>query len=415
MNREKLLAFYTSQLNDNFIPYWESKIDEQFGGVFSCIQNDEDTILSHNKYTWSQGRFLWMNSRLLQLRERYTLAVNKKWERSAHKTYEFLQSNGKLENQHVVNATEADGTKIDTELDVSIFADCFYILGYNAYANYVKDQTIFHEALDTYRLVKRRIEENNFKSEPYPIPDKFESHSIPMILINVAEELYDTAIIFDDHSSLELKEDIKIYFIKIMKDHFNGSRIVEMLPKRDEDKDTLLARHVNPGHTLECVWFLSESLHHFTSEEQRKYEIMLLQLIKDTLATGWDKEYGGLFRFVDEKGGKPAGRLIHDRFEELINDTWETKLWWPHSEALYTILKFALTYEDQDLLLWYEKLESYVFSTFPSSEGKEWTQIRDRFGQPIRKVVALPVKDPFHIVRNFLLIQHLLKGDEKWR
>jgi N-acylglucosamine 2-epimerase len=39
---------------------------------------------------------------------------------------------------------------------------------------------------------------------------------------------------------------------------------------------------------------------------------------------------------------------------------------------------------------------------------REWLQIRTRDGAPQDKVVALPVKDPFHITRNLVLILELL-------
>ena len=36
----------------------------------------------------------------------------------------------------------------------------------------------------------------------------------------------------------------------------------------------------------------------------------------------------------------------------------------------------------------------------------EWIQIGNRQGEPMEKVVALPVKDPFHIIRNFAAPDH---------
>jgi N-acylglucosamine 2-epimerase len=65
--------------------------------------------------------------------------------------------------------------------------------------------------------------------------------------------------------------------------------------------------------------------------------------MKEALALAWDAEHGGLLRFVD----------VHD-----------------------------------------QRLERTV---------REWIQIRDRAGRPLQKVVALPVKDPFHIMRCFML------------
>jgi len=58
----------------------------------------------------------------------------------------------------------------------------------------------------------------------------------------------------------------------------------------------------------------------------------------------------------------------------------------------------------------YDKLHSYTFKIFPNPDKKtgEWIQIRDRRGNPLNKVVALPVKDPFHIIRSTLLMIDLL-------
>ena len=60
------------------------------------------------------------------------------------------------------------------------------------------------------------------------------------------------------------------------------------------------------------------------------------------------------------------------------------------------------------------QVSDYVFSTFPAEEeGKEWLQIRDREGRPESKIVALPVKDPFHIMRNLIMILDLLQEAEQ--
>jgi N-acylglucosamine 2-epimerase len=39
----------------------------------------------------------------------------------------------------------------------------------------------------------------------------------------------------------------------------------------------------------------------------------------------------------------------------------------------------------------------------------EWIQIRNRKGEPEEKVVALPVKDPFHVTRVFIHIINCLE------
>jgi len=50
-------------------------------------------------------------------------------------------------------------------------------------------------------------------------------------------------------------------------------------------------------------------------------------------------------------------------------------------------------------------LYAYVGNWLQVLDGNcagEWVQIRDRAGKPEDKVVALPVKDPYHITRAFM-------------
>src|SRR5699024_2042515 len=117
--------------------------------------------------------------------------------------------NAVMNNNHIVYAVERDGTKIPNQMDISIFADCFYVLGMNAYAKYKNKGNIFNETLEFYRSLKEIIVKKDFKSEPYPIPKGFRSHSVPMILLNVSEELYETAKILDHSSRIELYNDMK--------------------------------------------------------------------------------------------------------------------------------------------------------------------------------------------------------------
>ena len=109
--------------------------------------------------------------------------------------------------------------------------------------------------------------------------------------------------------------------------------------------------------------------------------------------------------------GDDAG-VEHETMTHQLSD-WSSKLWWVHSEALYTSLLCYLKSGDPAFKEWFERTFDYVFSTFPGKdpEIREWIQIRTREGAPLEKVVALPVKDPFHITRNLLLILELLYGE----
>ena len=102
-------------------------------------------------------------------------------------------------------------------------------------------------------------------------------------------------------------------------------------------------------------------------------------------------------------------------FEQLIVDTWDTKIWWPHSEALYGALLAERAGGGAPFADVHDQVFRYAFATFPNPDARvgEWIHIRDRAGAPIDKVVGLPVKDPYHLTRNLLfLIELLAEGVE---
>lgn len=117
--------------------------------------------------------------------------------------------------------------------------------------------------------------------------------------------------------------------------------------------------------------------------------------------------------FVDREGGPPGRNkegIEHTSMVKQIEQNWDSKLRWPHSEALYTIMLLYKLIGDPELLAQYSRLHDYSFKTFPNPDRSvgEWIQIRSRSGKLINQVVALPVKDPYHIIRNVILIIELL-------
>ncbi|MDR4890126.1 AGE family epimerase/isomerase [Fredinandcohnia sp. QZ13] len=401
MDTQKLVSFYQKEIEENFWPFWEKAFDEEAGGVFTCFSNDGSTLVSKDKYTWSQGRFLWLCAELYRLAEQGKIALSKnRLKKMADKTYLFLVNHTVMENNHVLYTVTDDGKPVQE--DISVFADCFFVIGVNKYADVFKNEGAFDQAYQVYESIHQRIEEGHFRTEPYPIPVGYSSHSIQMIMLNVAQEVEETAEKF----SKPIQKKAKSISKKIMQEFIlEDGRIIELKPEDASNEDTLLANHVNPGHALESIWFHVHSLH----ERDEKVLQLLSKVTLQAIHLGWDEEHGGLLRFVDKNGAEPQGRRIDDPYEKLILDTWDTKLWWPHSEALYTLLLLYKKTKEERFLEWYKTFFEYSFTTFPNpnKEIGEWIQIRDRQGRPLQKVVALPVKDPFHILRNFILILKL--------
>lgn len=110
--------------------------------------------------------------------------------------------------------------------------------------------------------------------------------------------------------------------------------------------------------------------------------------------------------------GEPVGSTDGVADEPMTRQLsgWDDKLWWVHSEALYTTLLCYARSGDPVFLDWHDRIFAYTFRTFPNPdpEVREWIQIRRRDGSPQEKTVALPVKDPYHIARNLVLLLELL-------
>lgn len=416
MNRtnKNFLDFYTEHVEGVILPFWHRAVDTNYGGIFTCFSNDGSTLLSRDKYTWSQGRFLWLWSRLASMAGKNQIAGDQEeYLFQADKTASFLLENVFLENGNCAFVLDEEGKMKESHpgqgYDTSFYADCFIVLGLTEYIRASKRTSFISTILSLFDSIIERLDKGKIRSEPYPIQDGYRSHSVSMIMLNVTQEIAEVLQSFNHMRSHEFVNKSLFYMNDII-DHFmmDEGRIIELLPNNPSRKrDTLLARHVNPGHAAECMWFVMK-----TAERAGNLEVInrAVQTIKWAFGIGWDKEYGGLLRFADHSGGEPKGRLIDDPYEKLIRDTWDTKLWWPHSELLYAaLLGYSLT-QDSELISIYEQMEKYVFDTFPNTNQEigEWIQIRARNGEPFNKTVALPVKDPYHTLRNLLLIIELL-------
>jgi N-acylglucosamine 2-epimerase len=123
-----------------------------------------------------------------------------------------------------------------------------------------------------------------------------------------------------------------------------------------------------------------------------------VRLIKRHMEHGWDSEFGGLLLAVDADGNDEIGWNFPD-----------TKIWWPQVEAMYALLLAHKLRGESWGLSWYWKVHEIAFRHYPNWEHGEWTQKMDREFRPITDVVALPVKDPFHLPRVLIHAVELLQ------
>ena len=400
INKKCELEFYRKILYESILPFWEKyTFDEKYGGIFTCISNDGQQLISEDKYIWSQGRALWLLSRIL----RHSEISRERLERIsalADKTAEFLMKNSRLDNGNCVFLTDREGNKklSGDVYDLSTYVDCFVILGVAEYAAYKADHRALGFSLDLYRHTKKRFEAGDFRTDPDPTPSGYRAHGVTMIRTNTARTLADAAVHLS-HPDADIISLDAYNFAKYTLDTFtDDNEILRELVYTDGtfDNESMIGRYVNPGHIIEDCWFMHEEWQKFGDFE--RYE-KTKRVMKNALRLGWDSEYRGIRHFAD-----PNEPMVRKTREDC-----DSRLWWVHSEALYSTLLFGEC--DEEISAWYPRVKEYVFNTFPNTENDkgEWIQIRARDGRPENRVVALPVKDPYHIIRNLLYIIELLK------
>ncbi len=411
-NTSSLKTFYRHHIETDLLPFWSRALDHQNGGIYTCYNNQGNELISKHKYSWSQGRYLWLWSKLVSLIEAGRLTGDADQIRKhLQKTIHFIGKHVFLDSGNCAFLLSETGEKIEPHpgsgYDTSIFADCFIVIGFAAYASMMKDPDCYQRATHLYKNIKHRIDNGDFRTDPYPVPDGFRSHAIPMILLNVSQELADAAENTGSTGTGEWYRDSIRYMNDIMENFYQPEQTVkEFLPMDVSLENTVICRHLNPGHAIESMWFV---IHTARKIDRSDIVQKALKAIKHAVKIGWDIDFGGLFRFVDVSGGKPDGEKRNFKLEGMISQTWDMKLWWPHAEALYALLLGYKMTGDVDLMKLHNKIHSYAFNTFPNPDPSigEWIQIRERDGTPAEKVVALPVKDPFHILRSLLLILDL--------
>ena len=164
---------------------------------------------------------------------------------------------------------------------------------------------------------------------------------------------------------------------------------IEILGADNRELDTPEGRDFQPGHGIECAWMLLvEALRLENSELMDT----ALTMLKWHIVKGWDEDYGGFYWFLNIDGKTP------------FKKGWDNKPWWSPAEALIGLMLAYEETSDAWYSDWFDRVHEYAFRIFPDRENGEWYQMCDRRGRPVEQVVALPVKDPFHLPRAVMFI-----------
>jgi N-acylglucosamine 2-epimerase len=384
LDRKEIYRKYRHLLLDGIVPFWmKYGIDREHGGVLSCIRED-GSIISGDKFIWSQARSVWTFAALYNRVEKRAEFLE-----AAENSIKFLLAHGRDKEGKWVYHTDREGRVIEGA--TSIYADCFVVYGLSEYYRAVADDRILQVARDTFDRIRRRIEEPDFQeTAPYPLPIGWKNHGIPMIMTETTGEL---AVTTGDSSLDDLAAE---YASRVMNHFVRPERkvLLEFLTSEYCELPPPAGTFVMPGHAIESMWFV---MHLARRRGDRELIRRAAEVVRWHLEFGWDPEYGGIFLSRDIQGGEPY--LPHS----------EKKLWWPHVEAIYaTLLVYELTGEPWSLE-WFHRVSDWSWSHFPAGNG-EWHQRLTREGKPTTELIALPVKDPFHLPRGAMLVMQLMES-----
>lgn len=397
----ELRLFLEHHLEHHILPFWfkHAMPANNQGGINTCIAGD-GSLLSDDKYMWSQLRAIYTFSALYNhfRKDEKFLAV-------ALQVAAFAKQFGRDDQGRWVFAVTAQGQPHIGH--TSIYADGFAIMGYTELYNATGDINHLRIALETYRSLQTRLDLTKpIPVAPYDTPPGMKVHGISMIFSFAFHELGKALrhaiaaghVSSNDQPNLvkQIAADALDHANQVMNDYLKPDLkvLLEYVNLDGSYEDSPQGRTIVPGHAIESMWF---QIHQFEDLGMHDASLKAAACIKWHMELGWDDAFGGIVLGRDLKGLPPYWKFP------------DSKLWWPQTEALYALLLAHDITGESWCLDWYWKLHDVTFAHYPDPVNGEWHQKLDREFNPITEVVALPVKDPFHLPRALIMCINVLK------
>lgn len=378
---------YKENLLEDVIPFWtENSEDKEYGGFFTCLE-EKGEVYDTDKFMWLQCRQIWTLSMLYNQVEQ-----KKDWLDMAVRGAEFVKKHGRDKDGNWYFSLTREGTPLTQPFN--IFSDCFAAMAFAQLFEATKTEEYKEIALKTFdNILRRRENSKGVYNKLYPGTRPLQSFSLPMILCNLVLEM--EPILKPEVVTETIQAGIHSVMDVFYKPEFG--LILENLGPDGKFVDSFEGRLVNPGHAIESMWFIMDLASRSGDKEliRRAVDITI-----DTLEYGWDKEFGGIFYFLDVKNHPP---------QQL---EWDQKLWWVHIEAIISLLKGYYLTEDARCWVWFKKIHDYVWEHFADKEYGEWFGYLNRRGEVLLKSKGGKWKGCFHVPRGLYQSWKLLQAIE---
>lgn len=266
-----------------------------------------------------------------------------------------------------------------------VFSEAFAAIAFASVAKATGDSRAADDALKTFATYLR------YSFEPGAMLPKFEptrpmkgigGHMIGMVTAQeLRANLGDVTV-----SGKTCTEWISASIAEIERDFLKPEHeaLMEVVAPDGGVLDHFDGRTLNPGHAIECAWFI---MHEGRYRGDQRLIALGARILDWMWARGWDKEHGGILYFTDLHG-KPVQEYWHDM-----------KFWWPHCEAIIaTLLAWKLTGESRFAEM-HAQVHDWSFAHFPDREHGEWYGYLHRDGSVSQRAKGNMYKGPFHLPR----------------
>lgn len=378
------------------VSFWlEKGIDKKHGGIYTCLDRT-GRIYSTDKSVWMQGRCAWTYSYLCNV-----YGKKAEWMEAAKSCLDFMEEhciNRKLGDRMYFQVTE-DGRPLRQRR--YSFSEGFYAIANAEYYGVTGEKVYLDRARKAYKLIYEL--NNGLIKDPTGLGPKVEpetrqgrSLGEPMIFLNITSVMRRVDPEHTEEYGKHAAECVEKIFKYHMKPELKCT--LENVGLNGEVwKDVTVGRFVNPGHDIECSWFLMEYAKHVGGEKGKEIFNTAVQIFDWAAEAGWDEEYKGLLYFTDCLGNPPEA-YEHDM-----------KLWWPHNEMLIASLMIYKETGNEKYLEWFTKTVDYCKEFFCDPEYGEWYGYLRRDGKPtMPSTKGSTFKGPFHVPRCLIMLDKML-------
>ena len=382
--RKELIKIYRDGLLHNTLPFWfPSSVDKEHGGFITSRDRD-GTILDDDKGVWQQCRATWLLATLYN-----SVDQNPQWLKWSQNGIDFISKHAFEKNNRMWFHVTKDGKPIRKRR--YIYTECFGSIAYAALGKATGDSEKIEKSHDLYETAIRQIANPSINNQKFTNTRPAKSIGPLMIKIATAQEL--RLNLNDDSFTSDIENAIQ----EIEKDFLKPEIecLMETVALDGEIIDHFDERTLNPGHAIECAWFI---LWEAKKQNENQGLIKLgCQILDWMWERGWDKKYGGLYYFRDVYN-KPVQEYWHDM-----------KFWWPHNEAIIaTLLAWTLT-KNEKYLKMHSLVHNWAYKHFEDQEHGEWFGYVHRDGRLSSQIKGNLWKGPFHLPRMQLVCWRLLE------